>query len=35
MHLTRVTLNAKVPSAAYISIGAEGWDWNSQDREAV
>ena len=32
---TRTTLSAKIPSAAQMNIGAEGWNWNSQDCEAV
>ena len=31
----RAMLNAEIPLAAQISICAEGWDWNSQNREAV
>ena len=32
---TRATLYAEIPLAFWISIHAEGWDWNNQDREAV
>ena len=32
---SRVTLNAEIPSAAQISMYAEGWDWNCRDRGSV
>ena len=32
---TRVTLNAEIPAAAWISLRAKCWDRNSRDRETV